>query len=140
MFSPHTWGCTYQTESSTESPTVFPTHVGVYLSLILMVTRAKRFPHTRGGVPNIWGSSPTILTFSPHTWGCTLKPLTDAFGGLVFPTHVGVYLILTRFSACGLGFPHTRGGVPSSVSSTASSAWFSPHTWGCTWTLVFMNF
>ena len=70
--------------------------------------------------------------FSPHTWGCTFGVGCHRHNLRVFPTHVGVYLILNNTVRQVIRFPHTRGGVPP-FSFPASTEWlFSPHTWGCT--------
>ena len=50
----------------------------------------------------------------------------------VFPTHVGVYLIISEFADVSVRFPHTRGGVPERERWWIGWRAFSPHTWGCT--------
>ena len=54
---------------------VFPTHVGVFLTL--------------------GRSSESIERSSPRTWGCFQRFLMYAFRVMVFPTHVGVFPTLT---------------------------------------------
>jgi len=49
------------------------------------------FPHTRGGVPDVDD--------------------VDAAGIIVFPTHVGVYLIMTRLTNDGINVFPTHVGV-----------------------------
>ena len=70
------------------------------------------FPHTRGGVPIIDDTNSALSPFSPHTWGCTCGPDSQSREGIVFPTHVGVYLNVAIESGRESCFPHTRGGVP----------------------------
>ena len=50
-FSPHAWGWTDLLTVSNSLPNVFPTRVGVDLSLGTIWFAVQRFPHTRGGGP-----------------------------------------------------------------------------------------
>ena len=112
-FSPRTWGCTYRSREAALAGKVFPTHVGVYLEIILLLVKITRFPHARGGVPD--------------------SPLECTWGEIVFPTHVGVYLCENRMHKKEYSFPHARGGVPFYYSRKLSKYLFSPRTWGCTY-------
>ena len=91
-FSPRMWGCT----------------VSVSLSILAYC----RFPHACGGVPVELLFLVVPASFSPRMWGCT--PLCSVITGipLVFPTHVGVYLMI--------------GDHQCNKTS------FSPRMWGCT--------
>ena len=151
-FSPHTWGCTVSAVPSLPTLNVFRTHVGVYLQGAKANFPEGSFPHTRGGVPTGDAITGATITFSPHTWGCTYQCAQPKFQMMVFPTHVGVYLVFRKIVVIGVvfpthvgvylnarhffthrtRFPHTRGGVPSSTIAIASKTEFSPHTWGCT--------
>ena len=111
-FSPHTWGCTYRRDHKRQPRYVFPTHVGVYLTVDGDFRELKGFPHTRGGVPR--------MALDRHC-----QPS-------VFPTHVGVYLVKTPLKHLSCSFPHTRGGVPWYANFLEEWREFSPHTWGCT--------
>ena len=95
MFSPHTWGCTWPYPKTNIAKYVFPTHVGVYLSVVRSWRCIARFPHTRGGVPNLNWKTIVEPLFSPHTWGCTFPVAVSGLSFQVFPTHVGVYLVST---------------------------------------------
>ena len=113
LFSPHTWGCTAARDGVMLHEIVFPTHVGVYRALGCIAPAniavfpthvgvyrtqpnrdhpVKRFPHTRGGVPN--------------------RAYNNRHSSSVFPTHVGVYLHAMSGKKDLARFPHTRGGVP----------------------------
>ena len=111
MSSPRTWGCFCDDFYFFDSRRVFPTHVGVFLSLNGRGFIMSCLPHARGGV------SSAAITFyvsgesSPRTWGCFFLFLPIPCGALVFPTHVGVFL-------CDSGL---------NISSSGSS----PRTWGC---------
>ncbi len=94
---------------------VFPTHVGVYRRANKEAHLPISFPHTRGGVPSVKNSSTVIPSFSPHTWGCTYLIKNPVLRNAVFPTHVGVYLLKHIPTSSMVCFPHTRGGVPHIV-------------------------
>ncbi len=71
--------------------TVFPTHVGVFLMMLIWLRVRFGLPHARGGV-SLPVKSPCIqIQSSPRTWGC-FPPAAHRPGGRdVFPTHVGVF-------------------------------------------------
>ncbi len=77
----------------------------------LIMEEKHRFPHARGGVSTRATRWSSICWFSPRTWGCFLKGWNFDVGSKVFPTHVGVFLLLRRMKEDGRGFPHARGGV-----------------------------
>jgi len=111
-FSPRMWGCTYDIRVRCRHQQVFPTHVGVYLTIQWESRVHRRFPHACGGVPS------TIPSASLPSF--------------VFPTHVGVYLSFQRAGRQRFRFPHACGGVPSFVPVISSVLKFSPRMWGCT--------
>ena len=111
-FSPRMWGCTGDRRSFVPSARVFPTHVGVYLSVVYCVdildtvfpthvgvylttyTELRietSLPHACGGVPCSNIKAAYALAFSPRMWGCTDLFLHKRLKAFVFPTHVGVY-------------------------------------------------
>ena len=51
------------------SVTVFPTHVGVILIVIIKLTITDSIPHTRGGDPDNSAQQVEVRKYSPHTWG-----------------------------------------------------------------------
>ncbi len=90
--SPRTWGC-FQTSSSTSTALqVFPTHVGVFLSPGLAGAGLYRLPHARGGVSTSYRKGIASKLSSPRTWGCFYIGYIPIYTGMVFPTHVGVFL------------------------------------------------
>ncbi len=80
-----------------------------------------------------------MLVSSPHTWGCFLITEENIKSGLVFPTHVGVFLKWFHASTIFVSLPHTRGGVSMGCSVRAANEASSPHTWGC-FRLFFISF
>mgnify|MGYP003277061333 CR=1 FL=1 len=71
--SPRMWGCFWSGFLAFLAERVFPTHVGVFLSL------------EDGALEG--------LQSSPRMWGCFKKILIFLEKDSVFPTHVGVFLI-----------------------------------------------
>ena len=66
-------------------------------------------------------------------WGCfqiTLSCLTIL---LVFPTHVGVFLIDAKSGHFSLSLPHACGGVSAVHPSFEFCGGSSPRMWGCFW-------
>ncbi len=109
---------------------VFPTHVGVFLSAKAFKHARAGFPHARGGVSDYNLLGRDVVLFSPRTWGCFLVQAEDYGASGVFPTHVGVFLLLCARNARRSGFPHARGGVSTHQESRLQFGWFSPRTWG----------
>ena len=68
---------------------------------------------------------------SPRTWGCFHVHRADNESAPVFPTHVGVFLILLRCHLAGCRLPHARGGVSPALAVVADTGMSSPRTWGC---------
>ncbi len=92
---------------------VFPTPVGVFPAHNPIGLPAYGLPHARGGVsfkpPNAF---PTVSS-SPRPWGC-FQPTFDRWLGIeVFPTPVGVFLLVVRHVVVHICLPHARGGVSS---------------------------
>ena len=51
--------------------------------------------------------------------------------GTVFPTCVGVFLVICSLSRIGPSLPHVRGGVSKSLDLIESTGQSSPRAWGC---------
>ena len=90
-----------------------------------------RLPHTRGGVSLDYSPRHGFIKSSPHTWGCFRYKTKTTPVVLVFPTHVGVFLIRRERPTYCLRLPHTRGGVSFKRLPRNSISSSSPHTWGC---------
>ena len=130
-FSPLTWGCFPVVLAAACSCVVFPTHVGVFLSISPAPTSASSFPHSRGGVSQKCRLVQNACKFSPLTWGCFCNRFLAGDAVAVFPTHVGVFPNLVDVVLISLGFPHSRGGVSGYCRMRCRMRWFSPLTWGC---------
>ena len=111
VFSPRTWGCFRPCGRERYHRKVFPTHVGVFLTLNGAGAVQVSFPHARGGVSNLHQAGLDQQLFSPRTWGCFCVFLVDWHIRGVFPTHVGVFLTRLCVKRIEERFPHARGGV-----------------------------
>ena len=129
--SPRTWGCFSYLHSTWRARRVFPTHVGVFLSIKSSSTSTRCLPHARGGVSKTEALSRLKELSSPRTWGCFPEPCPRGGHWWVFPTHVGVFLNEANWTQRENGLPHARGGVSSFVSIPVYWVLSSPRTWGC---------
>ena len=130
---------------------VFPTHVGVFLRKRQSTASRRCLPHACGGVSaiSIFIGSPFVS--SPRMWGCFPCSVSIALLVLVFPTHVGVFLMLPSSylflgrlpHACGgvsvekgqyrrcPCLPHACGGVSAVARPRMPICPSSPRMWGC---------
>ena len=109
--SPRTWGCFWPGRCSGTCPHVFPTHVGVFPVLWGASSSPKSLPHARGGVSSPFRFMAVAAMSSPRTWGCFWESVRKGGWRLVFPTHVGVFLLARLVRLVVVGLPHARGGV-----------------------------
>ena len=125
------WGCFYRPSRDHHHGTVFPTHVGVFLSAICPSMLSNCLPHARGGVSPAFIRKNFSVVSSPRTWGCF--PESDQFcgGKRVFPTYVGVFLLHLGTEGKRAGLPHACGGVSETGSDDAYDLLSSPLLWGC---------
>ncbi len=72
-----------------------------------------------------------MIGSSPRTWGCFPQAPRRHQSAAVFPTHVGVFLVLNPASVFGGSLPHARGGVSQPRSDCGCFRPSSPRTWGC---------
>ena len=129
--SPRVWGCFLFQGMEGEGFNVFPTCVGVFLSLITARTRSTCLPHVCGGVSLMLLVILLPLSSSPRVWGCFLCGIRKGFIMNVFPTCVGVFLCLLLFRLPELRLPHVCGGVSLLVSFIFPPGESSPRVWGC---------
>ena len=73
---------------------VFPTPVGVFLGLLIVLGYSMSLPHARGGVSKNCYPDYATPGSSPRPWGCFL--FTKYFQAVVdvFPTPVGVFPLM----------------------------------------------
>ena len=105
--------------------------MGVFPSSVKSGLRKISLPHARGGVSVLLFTKRGWRASSPRTWGCFLSCPCAIFRALVFPTHVGVFLIMGLDFRLFDGLPHARGGVSYPRYSIQTTGPSSPRTWGC---------
>ncbi len=129
--SPRTWGCFSIGCGIRCLWCVFPTHVGVFLIPRHVLGSLSRLPHARGGVSGPACRSVRIHQSSPRTWGCFRDRRLIPLSGVVFPTHVGVFLKDRWHELSKKCLPHARGGVSRRAYVRSGHGLSSPRTWGC---------
>ena len=112
QFSPLTWGCSSAWQTFGCAGRVFPTHVGMFRVPSFAACIGSGFPHSRGDVPNMGGMKTQKPKFSPLTWGCSGGVIMLRIVFIVFPTHVGMFLVSATARKPLASFPHSRGDVP----------------------------
>ena len=110
---------------------VFPTCVGVFLSFFRSSIADFGLPHVRGGVSHTVIARAWDRQSSPRAWGCFCKPMIVADVVRVFPTCVGVFLLISSNFVPTSGLPHVRGGVSREGASMLHAKTSSPRAWGC---------
>ena len=134
-FSPHTRGCSWIRSAKTNQLRVFPAYAGMFPRGAPSADLAIGFPRIRGDVPYFWVTPRSLVTFSPHTRGCSPATGPAPQQGPVFPAYAGMFRSPISFSASLRSFPRIRGDVPSGPTPPAGGPLFSPHTRGCSSTL-----
>ena len=129
--SPRTWGCFSSRSAFSGRGQVFPTHVGVFPFRRARLNSPRCLPHARGGVSHLFSMPQLSDGSSPRTWGC-FRPESRCRGPcLVFPTHVGVFPIVSLSTSKVMRLPHARGGVSPLWKAPRIRGRSSPRTWGC---------
>jgi len=95
LSSPRSWGCFPKTISIEGNVSVFPTLVGVFLSMVGFLSLVASLPHARGGVSITDEPIQRHTMSSPRSWGC--------------------FQYLGQRDQQNLSLPHARGGVSSDV-------------------------
>ena len=131
LSSPHPWGCFHNKGTPGWSRRVFPTPVGVFPHTMTYTQEQISLPHTRGGVSLADTYAERTGQSSPHPWGCFRRAQEADHRAHVFPTPVGVFLLLDDAVYYQQGLPHTRGGVSLSHVKDSGGIVSSPHPWGC---------
>ena len=94
--SPRTWGCFFLGLYPPFLFAVFPTHVGVFLNGGAHGDHFIGLPHARGGVSFFRVFAQGTVPSSPRTWGCFPNHHSGVSSASVFPTHVGVFLLIPQ--------------------------------------------
>ena len=115
--SPRMWGCFSPVSNVLCRKVVFPTHVGVFLTMNCIMDILLCLPHACGGVSSRHGLSDPTRTSSPRMWGCFPDEFPFFLSASVFPTHVGVFPRRWRSFFSHLSLPHACGGVSKDTSA-----------------------
>ena len=98
----------------------------MYLNGVLLKSRLRRFPRTRGDVPRTGKQLVVNGALPPHTRGCTVDRHRRVHRHLASPAHAGMYPRSLRQRREIPGFPRTRGDVPPAASTPSSARRASP--------------
>ena len=112
---------------------VFPTCVGVFQTWLNRSKKVYSLPHVRGGVSRPELSQRNLYGSSPRAWGCFYHGCSQQRLSDVFPTCVGVFLIIQYFILHEDRLPHVRGGVSTLPALLVVLGESSPRAWGCFW-------
>ncbi len=129
--SPRLWGCFLRQASGHDAGVVFPTPVGVFPVTGLVAYMGARLPHACGGVSTLMPEATKRRESSPRLWGCFYISARQAWGDAVFPTPVGVFLLIVVSAEPEPSLPHACGGVSPCAAAVAISTASSPRLWGC---------
>ena len=72
-----------------------------------------------------------MLVSSPRAWGCFPVMKKNSGKQAVFPTCVGVFLVMISVLGVRSNLPHVRGGVSKMAMSSTPRGESSPRAWGC---------
>ncbi len=129
---PHTRGCTSESGATRLRTGASPAHAGMYPTSSPAPTTRRRFPRTRGDVPDGRDDRQADRRLPPHTRGCTARAGRAVRNPGASPAHAGMY----RTPSCSIrgpmSFPRTRGDVPLYAELAATGELLPPHTRGCT--------
>ena len=89
------------------------------------------FPYASGGVSLICNLRCNFGVFSLREWGCFSGSRLSSFVHSVFPTRVGVFLLIYLIKYANTGFPYASGGVSYWHGVSDSEYVFSLREWGC---------
>ena len=129
--SPRSWGGFRFALREMAIILVFPTLVGVFPLPGIAPGLGRSLPHARGGVSILVKDGTSSVLSSPRSWGCFRAKDISSSIVLVFPTLVGVFLMLGAMTfPCGR-LPHARGGVSAEQSVRTQQQVSSPRSWGC---------
>ena len=105
--------------------------MGVFLYRSGAIASFNGLPHVRGGVSKAFTRWTTLSLSSPRAWGCFVMPPSSSTLSVVFPTCVGVFLVLLSSFFFLFGLPHVRGGVSQCKPEIVADVVSSPRAWGC---------
>ena len=96
-FSPRMWRCFFPRRMRHSASKVFSTHVEVFLTSDKVSASSASFLHACGGVSWDGRHHGRFREFSPRMWRCFSPSVASCRRGLVFSTHVEVFLKTPRW-------------------------------------------
>ena len=129
--SPRPWGCFRIRAFRGLREPLFPTPVGVFPDLTCPLYTVGPLPHARGGVSASRSLMFVLRNSSPRPWGCFRSFTTGRDCASLFPTPVGVFLVVIPVALRPAGLPHARGGVSRYLMQYRFAHCSSPRPWGC---------
>ena len=90
-FSPHTRGCSEDSQRCSRRWGVFPAYAGMFLRCGVLWNPPPSFPRIRGDVPLRIFMASTLVGFSPHTRGCSEFVKLGLETPTVFPAYAGMF-------------------------------------------------
>ena len=129
--SPRLWGCFRVMNEDEERQYVFPTPVGVFPLGSSSYVACRCLPHACGGVSVQCVTPVCLQVSSPRLWGCFSRIVSYSNYFSVFPTPVGVFLIMWCIKLTNHSLPHACGGVSIYAPTIRSILLSSPRLWGC---------
>ena len=130
-FSPRLWGCSGKTCQPRAHAILFPTPVGMFRSRWPAWRCRRTFPHACGDVPEKHANLGHTQSFSPRLWGCSGRRAARPRRRRLFPTPVGMFRQIRRYTVKRSTFPHACGDVPRLRRRYGVQFAFSPRLWGC---------
>ena len=98
-----------------------------------MDSPVEGLPHARGGVSTHESGPGSPARSSPRPWGCFYGLVNIRREEWVFPTPVGVFLLVVTYAQVVDCLPHARGGVSRICPLSQTLDLSSPRPWGCFW-------
>ncbi len=105
--------------------------MGVFPSVSVLSLYISSLPHARGGVSASVESVESSSWSSPRPWGCFRRAERMINLYAVFPTPVGVFLLINAQKVLVFCLPHARGGVSRLHKWREATIGSSPRPWGC---------
>ena len=96
----------------------------------------ESFSHASGSVPERGFDIIHPQAFFPRKWECSVASATFTHKKLLFPTQVGVFLVLPKDITTVFAFSHTCGSVPYTVEELKERYDLFPRKWECSYILA----
>ena len=89
------------------------------------------FSHVSGSIPDRVSKGIQVESFFPREWECSCRIFSGFIRANLFPTQVGVFLVLPKDITTVFAFSHASGSVPNNHNDFGSSFVLFPRKWEC---------